>query len=129
MSAFTMCGDCQAEYENPNDRRFHAQPNAELLSQLVGGIVGLAFAISSPFMGSLVGRYGYRAIYFWSVLVFSLVFNVAAAFIGRAMPQFHIFFAATPLQLLLGLSIFAMSLGMVGLIWTERFRTFVDRLT
>lgn len=50
---------------------FHAQPNAELLSQLVGGIVGLAFAISSPFMGSLVGRYGYRAVYFWSVLVFS----------------------------------------------------------
>ena len=28
MSAFPMCGDCAAEYHNPNDRRFHAQPNA-----------------------------------------------------------------------------------------------------
>jgi flagellar biosynthetic protein FliR len=63
------------------------------------------------------------------VLVFSLVFNVAAAFIGRTMPQFQIFFVATPLAVLLGLSIFAMSLGMVGLVWTEHFRAFVDRLT
>src|ERR1700733_4994227 len=28
MAAFTMCDECKAEYENPNDRRFHAQPNA-----------------------------------------------------------------------------------------------------
>jgi flagellar biosynthetic protein FliR len=63
------------------------------------------------------------------VIVFSLVFNVAAAFIGRTMPQFQIFFVATPLSVLLGLSIFALSLGMVGLIWTERFRAFVDRLS
>jgi hydrogenase maturation protein HypF len=28
MSAFPMCGDCTAEYHNPRDRRFHAQPNA-----------------------------------------------------------------------------------------------------
>ena len=28
MSRFTMCNPCQAEYENPDDRRFHAQPNA-----------------------------------------------------------------------------------------------------
>jgi flagellar biosynthetic protein FliR len=62
------------------------------------------------------------------VIVFALVFNVAVAFIGRAMPQFQIFFAATPLQVLLGLSIFAMSLGMVGLVWTDRFRAFLDRL-
>ena len=63
------------------------------------------------------------------VIVFSLVFNVAAAFIGRTMPQFQIFFVATPLTVLLGLSIFAMSLGMIGLIWIDRFRGFVDRLT
>ena len=25
---FVMCDECQAEYENPLDRRFHAQPNA-----------------------------------------------------------------------------------------------------
>jgi hydrogenase maturation protein HypF len=28
MDAFTMCEQCQHEYENPADRRFHAQPNA-----------------------------------------------------------------------------------------------------
>ena len=53
-------------------REFHAVPHAELLSQLVGGVVGLAFAIASPIMGGLIGRFGYRIVYFWSVLVFSL---------------------------------------------------------
>ncbi|MFO0822163.1 MAG: hypothetical protein U0792_03420 [Gemmataceae bacterium] len=28
MSAFPMCAACRAEYENLNDRRFHAQPTA-----------------------------------------------------------------------------------------------------
>ena len=28
MNGFAMCEDCRAEYENPLDRRFHAQPNA-----------------------------------------------------------------------------------------------------
>ncbi len=28
MRAFQMCPDCQAEYDHPADRRFHAQPNA-----------------------------------------------------------------------------------------------------
>lgn len=28
MSGFTMCPDCQSEYDNPANRRFHAQPNA-----------------------------------------------------------------------------------------------------
>lgn len=28
MSAFKMCPDCQCEYEDPMERRFHAQPNA-----------------------------------------------------------------------------------------------------
>ena len=28
MSSFTMCPVCQKEYEDPSDRRFHAQPNA-----------------------------------------------------------------------------------------------------
>jgi len=28
MSSFTMCPVCQKEYEDPTDRRFHAQPNA-----------------------------------------------------------------------------------------------------
>ena len=28
MQAFEMCGSCRQEYENPEDRRFHAQPTA-----------------------------------------------------------------------------------------------------
>ena len=63
------------------------------------------------------------------VLVFALVFNIAAGLIGRVMPQFQIFFVATPLTLLFGLSIFAMSLGAVGLVWVDRFRAFAVSLT
>ncbi len=61
------------------------------------------------------------------VIVFSLVFNVAAGFIGRAMPQFQVFFAAVPLQLLLGLSVFALGLSVTGLVWVDRFRALADR--
>ena len=28
MARFTMCAACQAEYDDPGNRRFHAQPNA-----------------------------------------------------------------------------------------------------
>jgi flagellar biosynthetic protein FliR len=61
------------------------------------------------------------------VIVFSLVFNIAAGFIGRLMPQFQIFFVATPLSVLLGLSIMAMSLGVFGLVWIDRFRVFLGQ--
>ena len=61
------------------------------------------------------------------VIVFSLVFNVAAGFIGRAMPQFQVFFAAVPLQVLLGLSVFALGLSVTGLVWVDRFRALADR--
>ena len=59
------------------------------------------------------------------VVVFSLVFNVAVGLVGRAMPQFQIFFVATPLSLLLGLSIFALSLGGIGLIWMQHYDAFL----
>ena len=59
------------------------------------------------------------------VIVFSLVLNIAAGLVGRVMPQFQVFFAVTPLSLLVGLSIFAMSLGMIGLVWIERYEAFV----
>jgi len=62
------------------------------------------------------------------VIVFSLVFNVAIGFVGRVMPQFQIFFVATPLSVLLGLSIFALSLGAIGLAWTDRYRAFINGL-
>ena len=56
------------------------------------------------------------------VVVFSLIFNIAAGLVGRVMPQFQIFFVATPLMLLLGLSVFALSLGVIGIVWVERYR-------
>ena len=61
------------------------------------------------------------------VIVFSLAFNVATGFVNRAMPQFQVFFAATPLQVLLGFSVFALGLGVLGLVWIDRYRAFVDR--
>jgi flagellar biosynthetic protein FliR len=59
------------------------------------------------------------------VIAFSIVFNVATGLIGRLMPQFQIFFAATPLAVLLGLSVFALSIGLVSMVWLERYRTFL----
>ncbi len=56
------------------------------------------------------------------VIVFSLIFNVAIGLVGRVMPQFQVFFVATPLILLLGLSIFALSLGTLGMVWVDRYR-------
>lgn len=63
------------------------------------------------------------------IMVFALVFNVATGLIGRAMPQFQIFFAATPLQVLLGLSIFALSLGTIGMVWVSRYRELLSHFT
>jgi flagellar biosynthetic protein FliR len=59
------------------------------------------------------------------VIVFALVFNVATGLIGRVMPQFQIFFVATPLSLLLGLSIFALSLGGLGMVWANAYESFL----
>ena len=56
------------------------------------------------------------------VLVFSLIFNIATGLVGRAMPQFQIYFAAAPLQVLLGLSLFALSIGVMGTYWIDRYR-------
>ncbi len=57
------------------------------------------------------------------LLVFALIFNVASGLIGRVMPQFQVFFAAAPLSIILGLSVFALSLGVVGTVFIDRYRT------
>lgn len=61
------------------------------------------------------------------VVVFSLVLNVAMGLIGRVMPQFQVFFAAAPISVLGGLSIFALSLGVLGLVWLDRYEAFARR--
>jgi flagellar biosynthetic protein FliR len=59
------------------------------------------------------------------VVAFSLIFNIATGLVGRVMPQFQIFFVASPLMVLLGLSIFALSLGLIGIVWVDHYRDLV----
>jgi flagellar biosynthetic protein FliR len=59
------------------------------------------------------------------VVVFSLVFNIATGLVGRVMPQFQVFFVATPLNVLLGLSVFALSMGVIGMVWVDRYRDLI----
>ena len=56
------------------------------------------------------------------LLVFALIFNLASGLVGRVMPSFQVFFAAAPLSILLGLSVFALSLGVVGTVFIDRYR-------
>ena len=56
------------------------------------------------------------------VIVFSLVFNLAVGLVGRVMPAFQIFFVASPLSVILGLSLLALSLGGIAMVWTDRYR-------
>jgi len=77
---------------------------AQLAIRTTGGAFALSVQLAAP------------------VLAFSLVFNIATGLVGRAMPQFQIYFAAAPLQVLLGLSLFALSLGVMGTYWLDRYR-------
>jgi flagellar biosynthetic protein FliR len=56
------------------------------------------------------------------VIVFALVFNIATGFVGRMMPNFPIFFAATPLSVLAGLTILALSLGTMGVVFIDHYQ-------
>lgn len=76
--------------------------------QLAIQTVGRAFALGLQLAGP--------------VLVFSLIFNIATGLVGRVMPQFQVFFVATPLMLLMSLSVFALSLGVIGMVWVDRYR-------
>ena len=63
------------------------------------------------------------------IVVFSIVFNVASGLVGRLMPQFQIFFAVTPLTVLLGLSILMLSLGMIGMVWLQRYESYLAQFS
>ncbi len=56
------------------------------------------------------------------LIVFALIFNVAVGFVGRVMPNFPVFFAATPLSLLLGLSLFALGIGSIGMVFIDHYQ-------
>lgn len=55
------------------------------------------------------------------VLVLALVFNVAVGLAARIMPQFQVFFVASPLMVLFSLAILALSLGMIGMVWVNGY--------
>jgi flagellar biosynthetic protein FliR len=94
----------------PTGKPFPVRELSTLAVHTVGQIFALGVQLSAP------------------VIVFSLVFNIGAGLIARAMPQFQVFFVAAPLTLLLGLSVFGLSLGLLGLVWIDRFRVFAAHL-
>jgi flagellar biosynthetic protein FliR len=56
------------------------------------------------------------------LIVFALIFNIAIGFVARVMPAFPVFFAATPLSLLLGLSLFALCTGSIGMVFIDHYQ-------
>lgn len=56
------------------------------------------------------------------VIVFALIFNLASGLVARVMPAFQVFFAVAPLSVILGLSVFALSLGVMGTVFIDRYR-------
>lgn len=50
---------------------FAADPNAEVLAQLIGGASGVSFALSSPIIGGMIGRWGYKPVYLVSLVGFA----------------------------------------------------------
>ena len=93
----------------PFTRPIAISDGAQLAIQTVAGAFRLGLQLAAP------------------VVVFSVIFNVAAGLVGRVMPQFQVFFVVTPLIVLLGLSIFALSLGVIGMVWLNRYRELVSQ--
>jgi MFS family permease len=52
---------------------FATDPNAELMAQLIGGASGFAFALASPVIGGLIGRWGFKSVYLVSLVGLALV--------------------------------------------------------
>ena len=88
----------------PFSRDVPVADSAQLAVQTVAGSFRLGLQLAAP------------------VVVFSVIFNIAAGLVGRVMPQFQVFFVVTPLIVLFGLSIFALSLGVIGMAWLNRYR-------
>ena len=77
---------------------------ATLMLQMVGKCFMLALQMAAP------------------IIVFAIVFNIATGFVGRIMPNFPVFFAATPLSVLFGLSILGLSLGATGMVFIDHYQ-------
>lgn len=92
----------------PFSKPVPVQDAAALALQTVAGSFALGVQLAAP------------------ILVFALVFNLATGLVGRVMPAFQIFFVASPLSILLGLSILALSLGGIGVVFADRYRELLE---
>ena len=95
----------------PFSRAIQVADAGQLAVQTVGSSFALGLQLAAP------------------VVAFSLIFNVATGLVGRVMPQFQIFFVAAPLMVLVGMSIFALSLGVIGMVWVDHYRTLLSVFT
>lgn len=84
-----------------------AVPNPGDLAQLAVATVGKAFALAV----SLAGPF----------LVYGLLFNLALGFSSRLAPAIQVFFIAQPLNLLLGLALFAGTAGAMLTVFGDQF--------
>jgi flagellar biosynthesis protein FliR len=60
------------------------------------------------------------------VMVFCFIFNVATGLVNRVMPQFQVFFVVSPLLVLTSLSVFTLSLGVIGMVFLDRYRELLN---
>lgn len=106
----------------------------------IGAIVG-SYELIAPTQPMVVGDFTTMAIRTMSqsfllgvqlaapVLVFAVVFNLASGLVARVMPAFQVYFAAAPLSVLLGLSIFALSLGVIGTVFISRYQSLLGQFS
>jgi len=82
---------------------------AQMAVQTVSGSFKMGLQLSAP------------------VAVFALIFNIAVGFVGRVMPQFQVYFVASPLMVIFGMSILAVSLGTIGMVWVDGYRVLLHQ--
>lgn len=58
------------------------------------------------------------------LIVFGLLFYLSLGVLSRLMPQAQIFFIAMPSNIMIGLSIVAISIGAMAVVWLERVERF-----
>ncbi len=56
------------------------------------------------------------------IVACSLIFNIAIGLVARVMPQFQIYFVTSPLMVLVSLSLLALGLGIIGMVWIDHYR-------
>ncbi len=63
------------------------------------------------------------------LVAFGLVFYLGLGVLSRLMPQAQIFFIAMPLNILIGFSILAITIGAASLVWLDRIERFATTLS